>query len=100
LDARGFDVDVVGDGLAAIDHISQTRPSLVLLDLFMPGADGFDVLRKLKGDDATADIPVIILTGADGESSVVKAFELGAADYVVKPFSPAELMVRIERFFR
>ena len=100
LEARGFEVSHTADGLDAIDLIGRSMPSLVLLDLLMPGADGFDVLRKLKGNPATADIPVIILTGSDGEASVVKAFELGASDYVMKPFSPAELMVRIERFFR
>lgn len=100
LETQGFEVDYVEDGAQALEAIKKTLPSLILLDVDMPTTDGFGVLEAVRTTHATAEIPVIMLTGADSESSVIRAFALGANDYVVKPFSPSELTARVERLLR
>jgi two-component system KDP operon response regulator KdpE len=86
------------DGAAALDAIDRDRPDVVLLDLAMPGKDGFTVLRELRerGDD----VPVIVLTAKGLEHDKVRGLELGADDYVTKPFSQKELVARIDAVFR
>jgi CheY-like chemotaxis protein len=75
---------------------ADPAPDLILLDVMMPGMDGFEVCRRLKADPRTRDIPVIFLTAVTEKESTVKGFELGAVDYVTKPFTPAELLARVD----
>ncbi len=97
LQARGFRVTMAGDGDEALRFIGEERPDLVVLDAMMPGADGFEVLRQIKDDAATAAIPVVMLTARKQESDIVGALQLGASDYIVKPFIPEELATRVAR---
>lgn len=88
------------DGVAGLQMATSTPPSLVLLDIEMPGMDGFEVLRSLKDNPATTDVPVIILSGHTTMQDKVTAFDLGAVDYVTKPFEPTELRVRVRAALR
>lgn len=97
LKARGYRVATAGDGDEALRIIEQEPPDLVVLDAMMPGADGFEVLRRIKVDTALATIPVVMLTARKQESDIVGALQMGASDYMVKPFIPEELAMRIAR---
>lgn len=97
LAARGFRVLVARDGGEAMAMIAQQAPDAIVLDAMMPVMDGYQVLRRLRGDAATAAIPVIMLTARKQERDIVGALELGASDYLVKPFIPEELMTRLTR---
>lgn len=96
LQQAGFVVDSAGDGLEALDLARSTRPDLLLLDVMMPGLSGVDVTRELRADPATARTPVILLTARAQEADVETGFATGADDYVVKPFSPRELLSRVQ----
>ena len=85
-----------GSQVAAL--AKQHKPSLVLLDLMLPGKDGITVLRELKGNDSTQTIPVIVVSGKESHEQVQQAMMAGAIDYVIKPFEPMELGVRIKSF--
>jgi two-component system cell cycle response regulator len=87
-------------GREALDKLAAQTPATILLDLDMPGMDGFELLRKLKDSAATHNIPVIILSGLQGSDEKVTAFDLGAADYVTKPFDMAELRARLRASLR
>ena len=89
-------VDSVGTGEAALKHARSQPSDLILLDFMLPGIDGLDVLRLLKSDKRTKDIAVIMLTARGSEEDIVTGLELGAADYVVKPFSLKVLNARIK----
>jgi signal transduction histidine kinase len=95
LRASGWTVEAVGDGQAALDAVRRSRPELVLSDVMMPGLDGYELLRALRSDAATSDVPVILLSARAGEESRVEGLGAGADDYVVKPFSARELMARV-----
>jgi DNA-binding response OmpR family regulator len=97
LEAKGFDVVVAGDGREALASIQTAHPDAVVLDAMMPGMDGFEVLRRLREEDGTRDIPVIMLTARKGERDIVDALRLGASDYLSKPFIPDELSARLVR---
>ena len=97
LKAKGFDVVVASDGREALASIQTTYPDAVVLDAMMPGMDGFEVLRRLREEDGTRDIPVIMLTARKGERDIVDALRLGASDYLSKPFIPDELSARLVR---
>jgi len=92
--SAGFDVAVARDGLDAMARIKRQRPDLVLLDIMLPGADGFEVCKTIKRDPKSAQVPVIMLTARGEEVDRIVGLELGADDYVVKPFSPRELILR------
>lgn len=96
LGQAGFDVVAVGDGVAALDAARSQRPDLAVLDLMMPGLSGLDVCAQLRRDAATATLPVIMLTAKAQEHDVATGFATGADDYVVKPFSPRELVSRVQ----
>jgi DNA-binding response OmpR family regulator len=96
----GYRLDHVADGAAALRAIEQERPDLVILDLKMPELDGFGVLRHLRADPGLKSLPVIILTALGDEQDVLRGFSAGADDYLAKPFSPAELAVRVDRLLR
>ncbi|HNW94134.1 MAG TPA: response regulator [bacterium] len=100
LQADGLAVHSVADGAAVLAAAGTTAYALYIIDLRMPGLDGFQVLQQLRAQPATATTPVIILTGTGNEQDIVRCFELGANDYVVKPFSPVELAARVRRLLR
>jgi DNA-binding response OmpR family regulator len=97
LEREGFEVESVGDGREALERAGQSLPDLVVLDLMLPGLDGLEVCRRLR---AVAPIPVIMLTARGEESDRVLGLELGADDYVSKPFSPRELTARVKSVLR
>src|SRR4051812_28647070 len=88
------------DGTAGLELARAKMPDLILLDVDMPDPDGFEVCRRLKADAATRDIPVIFLTGASSTEQKLKGLELGAIDYIIKPFDPAELRARVKTSLR
>ncbi len=92
---EGFQLNVAQSGLQVFKVLETTTPDLILLDVMMPEMDGFETCKRLKESEATKDIPVIFLTAKTETSEVVKGFELGAVDYVSKPFSSAELLMRV-----
>jgi DNA-binding response OmpR family regulator len=85
----------VGNGFDALEIVTKANFDLVLLDLRLPGIDGFEVLRRLKASPETLNIPVVVLTAQGDVDEKVRAFDLGAHDYITKPFSLAELKARI-----
>jgi len=95
LEQSGFEVRRASDGDGALREVARRAPDLVLLDIMMPGISGLEVLERWRSDQATAGIPVVLLTAKAQENDVERGFELGADDYVVKPFSPRELVRRV-----
>jgi DNA-binding response OmpR family regulator len=95
LTQAGYDPVAVGDGDAALAAIEADLPRLAILDVMMPGLSGMDVLRRVRANEATRDLDVILLTARAREADVDTGFATGASDYVVKPFSPRELMHRV-----
>ena len=97
LTGRGFEVLIARDGGQALAMAAERTPDAIVLDAMMPVLDGHQVLRRLRADAATSSIPVIMLTARKLERDIVGALELGANDYLVKPFIPEELMSRLTR---
>jgi two-component system phosphate regulon response regulator PhoB len=95
-----FSVTLAVDGEEALRLIGRELPDLILLDLMLPGMDGFQICRQLKSDPRTAAIPIIMLTARGEEADRIVGLELGADDYVVKPFSPRELLLRVRAILR
>jgi len=91
----GCDVTVASDGEEALERVRDSMPDLVILDVLMPRRDGWEVARALKSDPATREVPVMFLTSRGQEHDVLEGFDSGAVDYMVKPFSPRELQVRV-----
>jgi len=100
LKKEGFRTLSVHDGEDALDLASKEHPDLVILDLMLPGMDGLEVCKAFKKESKTASIPIIMLTAKSQESDKVIGLELGADDYVTKPFSPRELIARIKAVLR
>jgi len=100
LTAAGFEVRQATDGEQALTLMGRWKPDLVLLDIMLPGMDGLEVCRRLKQDQSLRHIPVIMLTARADEVDRVVGLELGAEDYVAKPFSPRELALRIKLVLR
>ncbi|MDC0739722.1 ATP-binding protein [Polyangium mundeleinium] len=90
------DVEVVGDGIEALTHARAQVPDLILTDVMMPGLDGFALVRALRADPRTQAVPVVMLSARASESARVEGAEFGADDYLVKPFSPRELLARVD----
>jgi two-component system phosphate regulon response regulator PhoB len=97
---NGFDVTVVGTGEDALESARAKIPDLVLLDLMLPGIDGLEVCTVLKHDQKTSHIPIVMLTARGEEADVVAGLELGADDYITKPFSPRVLVARVKAVLR
>ena len=91
LGSKGYEVVTAYDGLDAIDKAKSEKPDLILLDVMMPIMNGFEVCQKLKDDPDTQDIPIIMLSAAAQSETITKSIELGAKDYIVKPFEPERL---------
>ncbi|HWI41864.1 MAG TPA: response regulator, partial [Verrucomicrobiae bacterium] len=100
LQKEGFRVLTVHDGVAALEAARNAPPDLMLLDLMLPGVSGTEICRLLKADARTAAIPVIMMTARGEEIDRVVGFEVGADDYVVKPFSMRELLLRVKAVLR
>lgn len=93
---EGYEVVEAVDGEEGVEKVSKERPDLILLDLILPGMDGFEVLRKVKGEEATKDIPVIIISNLGQKEDVDKGMGLGAVDYLIKAhFTPGEIISKI-----
>src|SRR3989338_5298935 len=100
LKKEGFRTISANDGEDAIDLATREHPDIALLDLMLPGIDGLEVCKSLKAQNKTKDIPIIMLTAKSQESDKILGLELGADDYVTKPFSPRELLARIKAVLR
>ncbi len=100
LKAEGYDCVLAGDGAEALLCIEEARPDLLVLDWMLPEVSGLEVCRRLRKRPETADLPVIMLTARGEEDDRVRGLEVGADDYVVKPYSPAELIARIRAVLR
>lgn len=96
----GFDVVVAEDGETALSRVREAIPNLVILDLMLPGLDGLEVCKHLKQDARTREVPILMLTARKEEVDRIVGLELGADDYVIKPFSPRELVLRIRAILR
>lgn len=97
LELEGYEVRLAVDGSDALAQVDAEHPDLVLLDIMMPGVDGWEVAQQLKGDERTAHIPVAFLTARAMGSDVKRGTELGADAYVTKPFDPEELLELVDR---
>ncbi len=97
LRSAGHEVEVAEDGVDALKKIRHDKPDLVLLDLVMPRLNGLDALKTMKENEETRDIPVIVLSARAQEEDIRRAMDLGADDYMAKPFRPVELLEVIEK---
>ena len=100
LEREDFDVATVETGEDALRLARETEPDLIILDIMLPGMNGTEVCKRLKSDDQTRDIPVLMLTAKSTSSDVVNGLELGADDYVTKPFIPSVLLARVRALLR
>ncbi len=100
LDQAGLDVETAEDAERALQSIQETLPDLIILDLMLPGINGLDMCRQIKQDARTRHIPILMLTARKEEIDRIVGLELGADDYVVKPFSPRELVLRTQAILR
>ena len=100
VEREGFDVIAATDGRSGLDVAKRHKPDLIVLDLMMPGVDGLEVCRQLRGDNRTSHVPFIILTAKAAETDRIVGLEMGADDYLTKPFAPRELLARIRSVLR
>ena len=100
LETSGYEVDIAYDGLDGYLKIKENAPQLVLLDWMLPNISGIDMLKKIRNDKSLSDIPVIMLTAKNMESDKIEGLELGADDYITKPFSIKELLARVSSVLR
>jgi putative two-component system response regulator len=96
LKGKNYQINVARNGIEALDMVERARPDLILLDVMMPEMDGFETCRRLKKSPDTRDIPIVFLTAKTETDDVVKGLELGGVDYVFKPFTATELLVRVD----
>ena len=99
LQRAGYCVSTAGDGEEALRAVDGERPDLVILDVMMPRMDGFEVLRRLKADPATASLPIIMLTAKAQDADVFRGWQGGVEWYLTKPFNPQQLLLLIKRLF-
>jgi two-component system, OmpR family, phosphate regulon response regulator PhoB len=97
---EGFSVEIVGNGRVALNSLKVERPTLIILDLMLPEISGLDLCRIIKSNPGTEGVPIVMLSARIEEIDRVLGFELGADDYIVKPFSPRELVLRIRAILR
>ena len=96
LETEGYKIVAAPSGAVALQIAHRTQPDLILLDVMMPGMDGFETCRRLKADASTVEIPVIFITAKDEMSSIIKGFQVGGADYITKPFRHEEVRIRVQ----
>jgi len=100
LKPKGYDITAVTDGLQALESIKDVRPDIILLDIMLPKLNGFEVCEKLKNDDSTKSIPILMITALKDLKDKVKALEVGADDFISKPFENIELLARVKSLLR
>jgi len=100
LTREGFRVETAGTGTDALEAVARDIPDVVVLDRMLPGISGDEVLQRLKGEPATSSIPVLVLTARREQDDRIRGLEMGADDYLTKPFSPRELMLRVQAILR
>ncbi len=100
LERVGFRVAAFGDGETALERLFASRPDALVLDLMLPGRNGFEILSEVREEPATRDLPVVVLTARGAEMDKLLGFERGADDYMTKPFSPRELVARVQALLR
>ncbi len=100
LEQSGFEVEVASDGATALAAVGERLPDLIVLDWMLPEVSGIEVCRRLRSRDETRTLPVIMLTARGEEDDRVRGLEIGADDYVVKPYSPAEMVARVRALLR
>jgi two-component system phosphate regulon response regulator PhoB len=100
LEKEGFDVETARRGDAGLEAVRKEDPDLILLDLMLPGVDGLELTRMLKRDAATSRLPIVMLTARGEEVDRIVGLELGADDYITKPFSPREVVLRVKAVLR
>ena len=100
LEREGFSVSEVESGEEGLEAVSRKKPDLILLDLMLPGKDGLQICRELKNNKVSQNIPVVMMTAKGEESDIVTGLELGAEDYIVKPFSPKVMVARLKAVLR
>ena len=100
LSREGYKIICASSGEEGLKTAKSENPDLIVLDLMLPGVDGLDVTRRLKGDDTTRKIPIVMLTAKGEESDIVTGLELGAEDYITKPFSTKVLVARVRAVLR
>ncbi|HAT37416.1 MAG TPA: DNA-binding response regulator, partial [Gemmatimonadetes bacterium] len=100
LTREGFRVETVESGTDALSSIYRSIPNLIILDRMLPGLSGDEVITRLRGDSETSSIPVLMLTAKREQEDRIEGFELGADDYLTKPFSPRELVLRVKAVLR
>jgi two-component system alkaline phosphatase synthesis response regulator PhoP/two-component system response regulator ResD len=100
LEKEGFRVRSASDGARALDMIDRSPPSLVVLDLMLPGVDGWEICKRVRASQTYGDLPIIMLTARDDDIDKIVGLELGADDYLTKPFNPRELVARIKAILR
>ena len=98
--AEGYGVRKAPDGAMALSNVPRFQPDLILLDVMMPEMDGYEVCQQLKANEQFKDIPIIFLSALDLSFDKIKAFEVGAADFIHKPFHPAEVIARVRNHLR
>jgi DNA-binding response OmpR family regulator len=100
LEKAGFETTAAGSGEAALEILARQQPLLIILDIMLPGMDGLEVCRQIRQDTALKNIPIVMLTAKGEEVDRIVGLELGADDYIVKPFSPREIILRIKAILR
>jgi CheY-like chemotaxis protein len=93
--AEGYTIYEAPDGPTALERVTETPPDLILLDIWMPGMDGYEVCRRLKANEQTRDIPVMFISALSDVDGIVKAFDVGGVDYVTKPVKMKEVIARV-----
>ena len=100
LEREGYRVAAADDGEKGLSQIFASRPDLLVLDLMLPGRNGLEILREVRGEPLTRDLPVLVLTARSAEMDKLLGFDHGADDYLTKPFSPRELLARVQALLR
>jgi len=100
LEREGYEIACLYDGSRVVDFVNKRKPEIIILDLMLPEVDGLDICRTLKSDPDTKHIPIIMLTAKSEEADVVVGLQMGADDYITKPFSPKVLVARIKAIVR
>ena len=98
LEREGYQVKTAADGISAMQAVLTHRPALIVLDVMLPGMDGFEVCKKIRSEDN--DVPIIMVTARDDDIDKILGLELGADDYLTKPFNPRELVARVKAILR
>src|SRR5258708_37891241 len=100
LEREGYEIACLYDGSQAVDFVHKRKPELIILDLMLPEVDGIEICRNLKNDPSTKHIPIVMLTAKSEEADVVVGLQMGADDYIPKPFSPKVLAARVKAITR